>query len=552
MQWIKTKSVLSVFLIIAVFYFSLISVDNVGGQVGIITPYNLSVYFAVVVFIIYSFYQVISFQQFQISSRLLWTLIAAINLIAVGYWQAIHLNFLHYVILALVVAVLFVLALEQVSLSENAWHWLFYALSILALLQSLIALIQYFDTFSVAYWWTGYFPFKIHSGFLGSLQQRNMLSSFIAFGLVLSLWLLFSAQFKQSPIKIKLPLFLLAALGGFVVFASGSRAGLLALAVGILLLLWTYRFELKSHLGNLLLWFSLLVTSALLVKFIGVDIGSAASKFERVVYGLDVRLFLYETGWKLFLENLWFGVGIGNYNHSLQDFVLAHQLPGDARIAGLEIGSFSHPHNEFLFWLIQVGLAGCFSILIVIFLILKNWWQQGQKAFWGYSAIISPLVIQSMVSYPFILSATHWFLVLLVVFYSVIVSQRTINISLSESASLTFKVALLSFVAVAAYGFYIGLMSAFETYYFKNRIFIYKDYPQQEQVGYFYNASKWGLYDDLVQANMENMFLNARRDNNLYDLKQYLLWYNNQTELPDKFNDYAAQSRAMLQSNDAK
>ncbi|GAB6070942.1 hypothetical protein JCM30760_20390 [Thiomicrorhabdus hydrogeniphila] len=538
--------------LVLVFFVSLVSMSNIGQQVGIQAPYNIAVYGGGIFFVLFTTFYSLKTLSFHYSHLFPFAVLTVIFLIVTGLLNS-SLKDVEYTFYALLVGFLFLVSLVQYQWNKIHWFWFFYAIVILALVQASIALIQRFDTFGIFYWWTGYFPFKFHNGYLGSLQQRNMLASFMAFAVVTSLWLVLQRRFFYQDLIFKFPVFILVFLGVYIIVGSGSRAGLLGLILGFVFLLLALWQNIKVSLRYVVLIILLAVLGGGIALLWPADISSASSKLESVVYGSDVRLFLYETGWQLFLENLWFGVGIGHYPVAFQDYVTTHGLFLDKRIIDFNFKTFKHPHNELLFWLIQTGIVGCLPILIGIGLLLRNWWQQGQKQFWVYIGLCFPLVLQIMVSYPLILSATHYFLMLVLLVFSLKLPVKAVGMHSFKSVVKPIQFMLLVIGFCVLYGVYLGLMSAFEAYYFKNRLFFYKEHPKQEKIGYFQYASNWSIYHELVFKNMENLFLNAKKDNNLYDLNQYLLWYDNQdnkADLPKSINEYAKEAKSFVKTQE--
>lgn len=537
--------------LVLVFFISLVSVPNIGQQAGIQAPYNLAVYGGVAVFVLFTFFNSLSTFSFNYSHLITFAILVATFFLVIGSlnssWQEIE-----YTFYSLLVGLLFIIALLQYQWQEKHWFWFFYAIVVLALIQSCIALVQRFDSFGVLYWWTGYFPFKFHSGYLGSLQQRNMLASFLAFAVVVSFWLALHKEFLNLKLRTKLPIFLVILVGVFITVGSGSRAGFLGLILGIVFLLFSLQKSIKLNIYNFVLILILAFLGALAAIAFPIEVSNVSSKLEAVVYGSDVRLFLYETGWKLFLQNFWFGVGIGNYPAAFQEFVSVHGLFFDKRIIDLNFKNFTHPHNELLFWLIQVGVVGCLPVLISVGLLLKNWWQQGCKPFFLYIGLSFPLVLQIMVSYPLILSATHYFLTMVILVFTLKLPVKRLDFHISSTFKQSVRAMFLIVGFWIVYGVYAGLMSAFETYYFKNRLFFYQEYREQEKIGYFHFASSWDVYHNLVFVNMENLFLRAREGHNFYDLNQYLLWYENQenmNNLPESLHIYAIEAKSILKSH---
>ena len=534
-------------LLIVAFFLSLLSVPNIGNQAGIEAAYNIGVYAGISLFILFTLFYLLNSISFLYTPLITFSFVLVTLVLLVGLLGSDWVE-VEYTFYASVVGIIFLFTLTQYQLTQKQWYWFFYAIMLLALIQILISIVQRFDTFSVFYWWTGYFPFKFHDGYLGSLQQRNMLANFVSFAVVISIWLVLQSQFSKLHSIAKLPILLTIFLGVFIVVGSGSRAGLLGTIFGLLFLLFAVKQQIKIYFKRFIVLLFLLFAGWIAAIILPMELSSAGSKLVNVVYGSDVRLFLYTTGWHLFLENFWFGVGIGNYSEYLQEFVVVNGLFLDSRIVNYDCSRFTHPHNELLFWLIQVGFVGSLLIFVGIFLVLKNWWQQGRTQFLLYLGLSFPLVLQTLVSYPLTLSATHYFLLLTFLVFSLNVTPKQVKFSVSKFTVYSIKTTVLVFVFWLLYGVYVALMSAFEVYYFQNRLFFYKVYPQQEVGGYFHNASKLTIYRDVVLNNMENLITNALLNKNIYDVKQYLIWYEkqNKANLSSVFHSYAVRAKAAL------
>lgn len=533
-------------LFIFILFASLISVANVGNQFGIYAPSNISVFGAVGLFIASSLLIVCNKKKIQHNSLVVFIFIVFSSLLLIGLINSSYEQ-VELTLYAMLIGVLFIFAVLQVRLTEQHWFWFFYFVIILGVFQSVIALVQQFDAFGILYLWTGYFPFKFNNYYLGSLQHINMLASLLAFVVVVSIWLIFNRTYNQLNPILKLLVWLSFALAIVVISGSGSRVGMLGWVLGSFVVAYALRASIKQHIH--LFW--LLLAIAFLAFLIGASITSGyeqlGDKVERIAYGGDVRMFLLSSGLDIFLQNFWFGVGIGNYSEVFREYVLNNGLFLDVRIVSFDINRFTHPHNEPLYWLIQSGIIGVAPLLLGIILVFVNWLKQGLNKFLIYFAISFPLLLQIMVSYPTILSALHYFLVLILLTWSLKLPSKQFLIPSIRGLTFTIKSMATALSLLIFYGLYLGWMSTFETYYFKNRIFLYKVYPQQELKGYFFYASKFKLYENMVLMNMENLFLKAIEKRNYYDLNQYLIWYENYNgNLPIRFNEYALNAKSMV------
>ncbi|WP_373019519.1 O-antigen ligase family protein [Thiomicrorhabdus sp.] len=546
----KTLSI-GLFLLVSIFYMSLFSVPNIGGQSGIVTPSNLGVYIGLTGFLFWMVFYSISSGRVLFSRLPAIFLLCVLLLLLVGSFKTTDWIEFKYQALAMLFGLSFVIGLLQIEWKQNHWFWFFYALCILGFMQGLIALDQRFDRFGVLYVFTEYYPLIIKSsGYLGSLQQKNMFASFIAFTEVLSLFLVSQKRFSSLSVWLKIPIYLFVAMGAFLVINSGSRSGLLGLILGLIFVVWAIRDQLVKESKDIWIWLFVAIFGVVIGLIVPVLGSSVNDKFANVVFGTDVRWFLYQTGWSIFQDNIWFGIGIGNYPKVFQEYVSVHNLWHDPRIVGFDIYRVTHPHNELLFWFIQTGLVGMLGVVLSFLGLLVNWYRQGGKHLLIQFGLLSPLVVQALVSYPFSLSATHYLLTLFLLFYGTHLKTYKFSFNLYGAVKVVIVMGALVLVLIFwRYG-YQSAWSAFEVYYFKNRLFFYKQFPEQEKVGYFQYASGNELYLDLVRDNMQNLFHNAVRDSNYYDLRQYLLWYRQQDEVPEDYKNYASQAEYLLKNSD--
>lgn len=523
MPLFRKRSII-VFFLVSIFFASLFSIQNTGGRAGIYSPYNVAVYTVVWLFVLFTLLRCIAMQRVYFSKLIgyLFCLMAGLLLtssVETDYsfekvWQSWFAGG---------TAVLFVWAVSQYAINKKQWRDILLWLCVLAFLQVLISLIQRFDVFSIAYLWTGYFPFHIHGRYTGSLQQINMLTTFISFTLTISIYLISHHSFSKHSIFVKTTGLIFVVLASFIVLSSGSRAGVLTLVVALAFMV-SARFKyLKIQLKFSLLW--------LLAFLFGVALSllfpnefSVIDKFGNIVGGVDARLFLYLTSWQLFLERPWFGYGLGGFNEALVQQALLIGVPD---YFGETLISFTHPHNEWLFWIVQSGVFAFVALPAFVIWALYKIIQQHGKVFWVWMGFASPFLIEAQLSYPFTLSAIHLFGLLLLVAVAMRTQKKRWALYwphwVNQGAYSGLMLVLLMTFMASLY----SIKSVFESYYFYDRYFLYKKYPKMEQQGYYRYASWHPSYRRYVVSDMNNMLSKAFKKNNRYDMKQYLLWADN-------------------------
>ncbi|MBW8309155.1 MAG: O-antigen ligase family protein [Candidatus Paracaedibacteraceae bacterium] len=103
---------------------------------------------------------------------------------------------------------------------------------------------------------------------------------------------------------------------------------------------------------------------------------------------LFVRLNLWKNAWQLGLDHFPTGVGLGQYQ--AQGF-----MPEAHRMQGARCTEFQYPHNQFLYWFVEMGLIGLLLSVVFIKLVL------------GYLKHLPPLWKTSIFTMIMIISCTH-------------------------------------------------------------------------------------------------------------------------------------------------
>jgi O-antigen polymerase len=442
--------------------------------------------------------------------------------------------------LGLVGVAAFVWSIWQVRWSISRLHWVFFAVLILAVWQALVAVIQAHDRFGLFYFWFEYWPFKVNDfGPIGVFQQVNILASFLATALLISFYLLVTPRFKDYARLLKIALWLVVVLLSYVLFISGSRAGFLAMLIGIPLLhyaRWYWVGRARSFV--FLWWLALLFGIGLAWWFPGErSFAALASKFEQVASGQDIRWFLYNQSWLTFLQAPWFGHGLGNFNSAF--LATSEMFPPPAHLADLKLANFSHPHNELLYWMVQSGWIALAGTLLLAGYFLWALFSHFSKSYaLTLLALSSPLWLHSLLCYPFSLSAVHLFLLLFFVALGVRGRSRTYSWSLFEGMRTVWKVYLLRFltglvsfglaglVVLALYGSWHTLKSIQDMFYFENVFYeVGKQTPEEiENTLYFRYATHNWAYRSAVEVMMDRMLDKALQSGNEYDIVQYQKW----------------------------
>lgn len=271
---------------------------------------------------------------------------------------------------------------------------------------------------------------------LGVFMQPNLQASIMVTGLLLALYQITTPGFSQRTLPIKIIPALAIFVCSSIVLMTGSRIGLISLAITLPLMLWA-RLPIFKRRRQ---WSSL----ALVLMLLGFGAGAtlsdglmrAHSKLERLAEeGKDARQHLYRIGWDLFTDKPIAGHGIGSFQS------VFHQRAGEYMAArGSEplIGHsrYSHPHNELLFWAIEGGSLALVGLALAAGATLIQLYRQGRQRGLALLALLLPLTLHTQVELPFYSSSYHWLIFLFLLFIAFQAGARTLRLRLSRAASV--------------------------------------------------------------------------------------------------------------------
>ncbi len=214
----------------------------------------------------------------------------------------------------------------------------------------LVSLIGILQTAGVSFAaWIPPYPGRISSTF----GNPNFLGGFLAITLPLAAWV-----FLLSSDKKKIFYLLVSLAGLSALFLTRSRGAIVASllsflfigAVSFLFKLWRF-----SGRRKILFWGFLII--AVTVIFFLIDTGpdSLAKRFSQTSPGegsLFIRLKIWESAWNLIKSDLWFGVGLGNF----QIFFPAYSVPDFYKL--VPMGNVLHAENEYLEIWSELGIIG--------------------------------------------------------------------------------------------------------------------------------------------------------------------------------------------------
>ncbi|KMY27463.1 PglL family O-oligosaccharyltransferase [Aeromonas caviae] len=303
-------------------------------------------------------------------------------------------------LLGLFAGLLFLASLYQWRLDRGARDRLLYLLLGAVAIEALLGLVQYY--LLVPGNWLGY-DTKVNRPY-GIFQQPNVMASFMATGLALAIWLELRKEGNPWLQGLRYGVIVSTSLL-LVVLQSrvGQLGGLLAL---ILLVPQLYR---QRQLGRMLGLAGLGIALGLLSLY-----GLAGAKRGLEIYQSGgMRSIYWPYAAKLIAEAPWTGWGYGSFEPVFLQHYMADKALNPAMVQ-IEY-NLDHPHNEFLYWAVEGGIAPMLGMVLMggalLWRVSRAGWVRGPALL----ALVTPILLHTQTEYPFYHAIAHWWALLLLV-----------------------------------------------------------------------------------------------------------------------------------------
>ena len=426
-RFIGLLSLVTLFLF-ATFFFQY----NMGKE-GLFIPRNIIAWLIVSLFISFTFFKLISLRHITLPKYYLGLLALPIAIFLSSFIAGVELpvNWL-FRVLFILGGLFFLFCLFQYDFKEKDIKHLLTIITISVLLNAILGVLQvHFPELIL-----NIAPSADNGRPVGMFQQVNANASYSATGLLISFYLLSrvtkSANFHWSTVVYILTIGAVA----YTIMLSSSRVGVLSVAVGVALIMvgrWPLFSKKKA-----------LISVALLAFISGTYFGISEEEIltEKVGKTLDpyssARLGIYGASLELIKQKPFFGHGIGSFDNVFTE-QRGHYLIASPKSGLSQLPFINHPHNEFLFWMIEGGLITFIGIISTFLIIVFSLFALGKSRALTYSALLLPISLHTQVELPFYISAIHWFLFLLLVFIVLRHNTFQYKLALSGLFGLTIK-----------------------------------------------------------------------------------------------------------------
>ncbi|HCC68905.1 MAG TPA: hypothetical protein DEP99_03360 [Nitrospiraceae bacterium] len=451
-----------------------IFIPNIGGVIA--QPREILMWIGIFTIILLSVLNILRNKTLILPSYRIYVFLFAVLLLSSSIFNPIK-NMDMFIInaLSLVAAVILWLSLHQFNLRGREKETILLIIFASTVIESIIGTMQFFGLYR-------YIPITPapEIGMVGgAFQQKNLFASWIATGLIISLYFITTDRFKKchenvitlgmTGIGIKILFLSCVALLSLSLIIAGSRAGIIGigLAMAVIFISRAGQYLKKGAHGRNTV--SHIFLAWLLAFFIGIaggyfllsvkdKLGIEKLAVKQIEWFSDIRqpsyvhrILMGKTSFEMFKEKPIFGQGFGNFG----SFYMYHQ----AKVIKSKpeykviIGDYtSHPHNEIFKIMAESGIAGILAILIVVAGFVRMLYKLRLQQAGIWTAILMPLLVHMMFEYPLELSTAHYlvFLILLYMVTSNFVEERRLNPKKSVVILTTF-LSVVMYVTVAGY-----------------------------------------------------------------------------------------------------
>lgn len=304
-------------------------------------------------------------------------------------------------LLGLFAGLLFLFGLYQWRLTRPQRDSLLYLILVAIAIEALFGLVQFYLLTPGN--WIGY-DTHVNRPY-GIFQQPNVMASFMATGMALAIWLELRSDDSRVLMGLRYGVIFSTVL---LLVVLQSRVGQLGGFLALLMLLPQLRQQRKIRL-------------ILGLVFLGMILGLLS---QYLMAGEKRGLEIYQSGgmrsiyWpyalKLVSEQLWTGWGYGSFESVFLHHYMADKAVNPAMVQ-IEY-NLDHPHNEFLYWAVEGGLAPMLGMLTMGGALLWRLSCAPGKNAIAMLALVTPILLHSQTEYPFYHAIALWWLILTLIY----------------------------------------------------------------------------------------------------------------------------------------
>ena len=412
-----------------------------AGNNSLSLPFNSSTIFTTSLIIFLGLYKVSINKKIVINRLALIFGLTIIALLTPNLWhKAPHFLLVAPKFIYIFIGFLYYIALLQLFGNKKSYSLLYFVCGA-TLISSFFSIYQNYLMGP-----NSYFIVDIEYGRpFGVFQQVNVLSSFMASGIAVSLYLLFIKGELNE--KIKKLLYLNFFSTTWVLILTQSRIGYLAGAIIFTYYLF-YFLKQKKHKA-LISIISIFCIAFTLAKLLPYGAGDEYETKREVITSPTVRFQIYKDSFELFLKKPLTGHGYGYFHYAITNYSAAKSSERN----NLNIGrKLNHPHNEQLLWLVEGGIIPWLALTMLAFCFLLLVYKSKHYFKIPMLLMLLPIFLHTQVEHPFYQSFPHFITFITLVF---VISKEMKFTEFSKTANPTiFKVGgLVTLILLTTYSF---------------------------------------------------------------------------------------------------
>ncbi len=304
-------------------------------------------------------------------------------------------------LLGLFAGLLFLASLYQWRFGREARDRLLYLLLGAVAIEALLGLVQYY--LLVPGNWIGY-DTQTNRPY-GIFQQPNVMASFMATGLSLAIWLELRGDANPWLKGLRYGVILATSL---LLVVLQSRVGQLGGVMALLLL--SAQLGRERRLGRMLA----LVALGILLGLTSQYLMAGARRGLEIYQSGGMRSIYWPYAAKLIAQMPWTGWGYGSFESVFLHHYMADKALNPAMVQ-IEY-NLDHPHNEFLYWAVEGGLAPMLGMVLMggalLWRLSRAGWVKGAALL----ALVTPILLHTQTEYPFYHAIALWWALLLLLY----------------------------------------------------------------------------------------------------------------------------------------
>lgn len=304
-------------------------------------------------------------------------------------------------LLGLFAGLLFLFGLYQWRFDKLQRDRLLYLILIAISIEAVLGLVQFYLLTPSN--WIGY-DTKANRPY-GIFQQPNVMATFMATGIALAIWLELRREGGCLLMALRYGVILSASL---LLVVLQSRVGQLGGLLALLLLMP------QLHRQHLLSRVLALVILAVAIGLLSQYWMAGAKRGLDIYQSGGVRSDIWSFTYHLVTQNWLVGIGYGGFESTfLHRYVEARSLSPDI---GMEIYNLDHPHNEFLYWAVEGGIAPMVGMVIMGGVLLWRLTSVRWVNAMGLLALVTPILLHTQTEYPLYHAIVLWWLLLTLIY----------------------------------------------------------------------------------------------------------------------------------------